>query len=70
MQWMHCNLTAEVIDVDSNPVNTIHAGDDDIPVKIYWHVAADRFTMSTPCPMPTQQPILGKFLAQITRSCR
>jgi hypothetical protein len=41
------NLTAEVIEVDTIPVNTIHAGDDDIPVKIYWHIAADRFTMST-----------------------
>ncbi len=41
------NLTAEVLEVDSSTVNTIHAGDDDIPVKIYWHVAADRFTMST-----------------------
>jgi len=41
------NLTAEVLEVDGTPVNTIHADDDDMPVKIYWHVAAGRFTMST-----------------------
>lgn len=56
-------LTADVVDVDGQPVNAVHGDKDDAPISLYWRSSSDQLT-TTILPDATAAALLPRVFGE------